>query len=117
MLVILTVLGFLTYHNIMIIVFLVSVSNSVNVQPDLLCGQNRFPQHLDSPTTVDVASSAVASIGILEDQAGNPNGVVTSEDFQGTGENLGQVNKHNSISVLLYNYSNNSIYVFFLTYC
>ena len=32
------------------------------MQPDLLCGQNRFPAHLDTPTTVDVASGAVASV-------------------------------------------------------
>ena len=32
-----------------------------NVQPDLLCGQNRFPQHLDNPPTADVAISAEAS--------------------------------------------------------
>ena len=31
------------------------------MQPDLLCGQNRFPAHLDTPTTLDVASGAVAS--------------------------------------------------------
>ena len=37
-------------------------SGNVSVQPDLLCGQNRFPAHLDTPTTVDVASGAVASV-------------------------------------------------------
>lgn len=39
-----------------------AVFPSGNMQPDLLCGQNRFPAHLDTPTTVDVASGAVASV-------------------------------------------------------
>ena len=32
------------------------------MQPDIHYGQNRFPAHLDTPTTVDVASRAVASV-------------------------------------------------------
>ena len=32
------------------------------MQPDLLCGQNRFLAHLDTPTTVDVANGDVASV-------------------------------------------------------
>ena len=32
------------------------------MQPDLLCGQNRFPAHLDTPTTLDVASGAVGGV-------------------------------------------------------
>ncbi|XP_052226152.1 coiled-coil domain-containing protein 91-like isoform X2 [Dreissena polymorpha] len=42
--------------------FAPAVSGIQSVQPDLLCSQNRFPQHLDTPNTVDVASSAQASI-------------------------------------------------------
>jgi len=34
------------------------VSGLRNVQPDLLCGPDRFPSHLDAPSTVDVAVSS-----------------------------------------------------------
>ncbi|KAK3587410.1 hypothetical protein CHS0354_028791 [Potamilus streckersoni] len=36
---------------------------TVPVQPDLLCSQNYFPRHLDTPNTVDITSSAAASLG------------------------------------------------------
>lgn len=42
--------------------YILAVQGTSNVQPDLLCGQNRFPQHLDNPLTLDVAGSAEASI-------------------------------------------------------
>lgn len=39
-----------------------AVQGVSSVQPDLLCGQNRFPQHLDNPLTLDVAGSAQSSV-------------------------------------------------------
>ncbi|XP_045174757.2 coiled-coil domain-containing protein 91-like [Mercenaria mercenaria] len=48
--------------NVWAAMFVPAVQGTSNVQPDLLCGQNRFPQHLDNPLTLDVAGSAQASI-------------------------------------------------------
>ncbi|XP_052798245.1 coiled-coil domain-containing protein 91-like [Mya arenaria] len=48
--------------NVWAAMFAPAVPGMRNVQPDLLCGQNRFPAHLDTPTTVDIASSAQARV-------------------------------------------------------
>lgn len=50
--------------NVWAAIFSEAVPVSRSVQPDLLCGQNRFPQHLDNPLTVDVAGCAEASLSI-----------------------------------------------------
>ena len=52
------------------------------MQPDLLCGQNRFPQHLDTPLTVDVAGSAEASVPPPQGESGpGVNGHLFGQDL------------------------------------
>ncbi|KAL4224700.1 Golgi to lysosome transport [Mactra antiquata] len=58
-----------------------AVQGVSNVRPDLLCGQNRFPQHLDNPLTLDVAGSAQSSVQLNESSTSHRSHVDTGAEL------------------------------------
>ncbi|KAL3842846.1 hypothetical protein ACJMK2_020827 [Sinanodonta woodiana] len=55
---------------------------TVPVQPDLLCSQNHFPRHLDTPNTVDITSGAAASLGASGHSSDNQDALEDEFDLE-----------------------------------